>query len=307
MKNKKRFEGIMVPMVTPLNDQQQIDFEAVEQLIEHMLKGGVHGIFILGTTGEATSLSYAHRKALIQHTGPLLANRIPFWVGISDTATTELLDLADFAAANGADAVVAAPPYYVPMQQKELQQYYTYIANHVAMPLYLYNYPSLTKVEIATETVKKLSEHPNIWGLKDSSGYLPYLEELLAFKLPNDFNWLVGPEELLFESLSMGAHGGVNGGANLFPSLYVGAYEAHCQKDTKKSLAYKQLIDQVGAKIYRGVYPDGSFLKGLKAALALEGLCQNILTHPFDAYSKTIQEEIGAAVAEIQNQMAAIK
>lgn len=307
MKNKKCFEGIMVPMVTPLKNQHEIDFEALDLLIEHMLQGGIQGVFILGTTGEATALSYAQRKALIQHTGRLLKNKIPFWVGISDTATKELFDMATVAAANGASAVVATPPYYAPPQQKELKHFYLYIADRVPIPLYLYNYPSLTKVEIAPETVKILSEHSNIWGLKDSSGDLNYLQELLTLQITTDFNWLVGPEELLFKSLTMGAHGGVNGGANLFPSLYVSAYNAFRNKDTEKCQLYKQLIDQVGAEIYRGAYPERSFLKGLKAALAQKHLCRNILMHPFENFTKAIQEEIGLAMEEIQKQITSIR
>jgi len=301
--HKEIFHGILVPLVTPLNEHYEIDFAALERILNHVIKGGVHGVFILGTTGEATTLPFEHRKSLIEETNKIIAKRIPFWVGISDTVVQNSLQLATHAAKHGAAAVVAAPPYYRPLQQEELKNYYWKLADRVSVPLYLYNFPALTKIEIATETVFKLAEHPNIWGLKDSSGDLPYLKKLLNKSLDSPFTWLVGPEALLLKSLALGAHGGVNGGANLFPELFVEAYNAFQKKDQDRCDASYNLIQQVGKEIYREGYPNGSFLKGLKSALAAAHWCDNILMPPFERYDEALQNEIAKQAAIIKEQL----
>ena len=113
------------------------------------MKGGIHGIFILGTTGEASYVSYAQRKELIKSSGHFINNRVPFWVGITDTSFQESVELANFASQYGAATVVAAPPFYMPIEQSELINYYHYLANACKLPLYLNNIPSLTKIEIS--------------------------------------------------------------------------------------------------------------------------------------------------------------
>lgn len=293
----------MVPLVTPLNAHYEIDFTALEQLINHVIQGGIHGIFILGTTGEATSLTYKQRESLIERTHLFISQRVPFWVGISDTVVQDSLRLAACAAAHGAAGVVAAPPYYRPPQQQELKKYYLDLANQVPLPLFLYNFPALTKVEIDPDTVFTLAKHPNIWGLKDSSGDLSYLQKLLTKALDTPFTWLVGPEALLLKSMALGTHGGVNGGANLFPELFVGAFNAFQQKQQEKCETYSKLIQWVGTEIYREGRPNGSFLKGLKAALATANLCQNILMPPFESYDIALQKEIAIQQEQIKDQL----
>jgi dihydrodipicolinate synthase/N-acetylneuraminate lyase len=162
--------GIIPPMVTPLlSDTVSLDTKGVKKLIEHLINGGVHGVFILGTTGESTSLSYATRRQLIIETCKVVNNRIPVFVGITDTTIEESIQLANVAKANGAAAVVTAPPYYYGLGQEELFQYYWKLADQLSLPLFLYNMPSHTKINIDIKTVVRLAEHSNIIGLKDSS------------------------------------------------------------------------------------------------------------------------------------------
>src|SRR5437867_688401 len=119
----KRWRGIFPPMVTPLRDRDTLDVAGVERLIEHIIAGGVHGLFILGTTGEAPSLSYRLRRELIERTCRQVAGRVPVLVGVTDTAFVEAIDLARVAADAGAKALVLAAPYYFPNSQPELLEY----------------------------------------------------------------------------------------------------------------------------------------------------------------------------------------
>ena len=206
-------------MVTPLRGRDELDLPGLERLIEHILKGGVSGLFILGTTGEGPSLSYHLRRELIQRTCRQVQGRVPVLVGITDTAFVESLDLARHAAAAGADALVLAPPYYLPEGQPELQEYLDHLVAQLPLPLFLYNTPKLTKVQYELGALRWAMEQPRVIGLKDSSKSMSYFHDAVGLlKHRPDWSLLIGPEELLADALLAGGHGGVPGGANLFPS-----------------------------------------------------------------------------------------
>ena len=201
----KPLRGIVPPMLTPLADRDALDVPGLERLIEHILRGGVHGLFILGTTGEGPSLSYRLRRELVDRTVQQVAGRVPVLVGITDTAFVESLALARHAAEVGADAVVLAPPYYMPEGQPELREFLGHLVPELPLPLYLYNMPPLTKVPFEVETVRWAMDQPGVLGLKDSSGDLGYFNRLCAL-LPARPDWalLIGPEQLLAQAMLAG-------------------------------------------------------------------------------------------------------
>jgi 2-dehydro-3-deoxy-D-pentonate aldolase len=185
-------------MVTPLDGPESLDRAGLERLIEHVIDGGVHGIFVLGTTGEGPALSYRLRRELIERTCVQVAGWVPVLVGITDTSYSESCALAAHAKKAGADAVVTAPPFYFAVSQGDLFRLVQLLSAKVELPLYLYNMPSLTKCCFAPETVMRAAELPNVWGLKDSSGELGYLRSIAARMQDRpDFTLLVGPEETL--------------------------------------------------------------------------------------------------------------
>src|SRR5260370_37365991 len=171
---KPPLTGIIPPIVTPLLSRDELDIAGLERLIEHILAGGVHGIFVLGTTGEAPSLSYRLRRELIERTCGQVAGRVPVLVGITDTAFVEAVQLSHFAADTGAQALVLAPPYYFPNSQPELLEYVQHLAPELPLPLFLYNMPTHTKTIFEVETVRHAMEIPNLVGLKDSSASMLY-------------------------------------------------------------------------------------------------------------------------------------
>src|SRR5476651_67340 len=165
-----KLNGIIPPMVTPLLDRDVLDVGRLERLIEHILAGGVNGLFILGTTGEGPSLSYRLRRELIERVCKQVKNRVPVLVGITDTAFIESVNLSRHAAEVSASALVVAPPYYLPEAQPELQEYLDHLVAELPLPIFLYNMPALTKVHIELDTVRRAMDEPRIIGLKDSSG-----------------------------------------------------------------------------------------------------------------------------------------
>jgi 4-hydroxy-tetrahydrodipicolinate synthase len=286
-------------MVTPLSDQNSIDRGGLERLIEHLIAGGVHGLFILGTTGEGPGLSYVLRRELIERTCAQVAGRVPVLVGITDTSYEESCALAAHAKRSGADAVVTAPPYYFAVSQSDLFRLVERLCGQLELPLYLYNMPSLTKARFEPETVLRMAELPNVWGLKDSSGDLAYVRSIVTpMRNRPEFTVLVGPEDLLLESISLGAHGGVCGGANLFPRLFVSLYEAAREGDAEKATLLQQKVNGIGELLYGIGEAESSYLRGLKLGLELLGICKSTLTLPFDSANPQRHEMLRARLME---------
>ncbi len=293
-------KGIIPPLVTPLVGVDTLDVAGLERLIEHIIAGGVHGLFVLGTTGEAQSLSYALREQMIELTCKFAKNRVPVLVGITDTAIEESVGLANVAARNGASAVVSAQPYYYAAAQPELIHFYKQLANRMPLPLFLYNMPSHTKVNFDPATVRKLSEHKNIVGLKDSSANGTYFQKLCyEMRDVKDFTLLVGPEEMMAETVLLGGHGGVNGGANIFPQLYVELYNAAVARDFDKIIPLHQKVMQISGLLYSVGKHGSSYLKGVKCALSLKGICSDFMAEPFEKFDTPEREVVKKALEVI--------
>jgi dihydrodipicolinate synthase/N-acetylneuraminate lyase len=274
--------GVVPPLVSPLAGRDVLDAEALERLVEHVIGGGVHGLFLLGSTGEGPSLSCRLRRELVDRGCRQVARRLPVLVGISDTAFEESVGLACRAADCGADAVVATTPYYFKPGQAELVGYFTQLAAALPLPLYLYNMPGLTGTVIEPGTVRRLMEVPGIVGIKDSSGNLEYFGQLVSMARERP-GWgvFMGREELGVHALAMGAHGVVPGGANLLPRLHADAWQAMAARDCDLAEALNRRITEVANAVFTLGCQSGGFIQGLKAALSMVGLCGDLLAPPF--------------------------
>ncbi len=296
----KPLRGIIPPLISPLIDSDTLDREGLERLIEHVIAGGVHGIFILGTTGEAQSLSYRLRGELIRETCRLVNGRLPVLVGITDTSIVESLNLAKKAADCGAAAVVSAAPYFYALAQPEIIAFYTRLTDELPLPLFLYNIPACTKVSFSPATIRTLAENPKIAGLKDSSANGAYFQLVCnEMKDNKDFSLLVGPEEMMAEAVLMGAHGGVNGGANMFPWLYVQLYEAARARDFEKIGNLQEKVLDISRSIYNvGKYAP-NYIRGIKCVLSLMGICSDVLAEPFFHFLPKEREMVLMAVEKM--------
>ncbi|MCM1036797.1 MAG: dihydrodipicolinate synthase family protein [Bacteroides sp.] len=302
--NNKAFHGVVTPMVTPFTASGDIDRDALARLIDHLVEGGVAGIFLMGTTGEGASMTVQMQRELIELAATYIAGRTRLLVHVADPCLERSIALGKFAAAAGADYAVAALPYYFSLTQAEIKDYYCRLADALPLPLFLYNIPAQTKMMIAPATVLALASHPNIIGMKDSSGNGTYFNTLLATVKPAhpDFAIMVGPDEMLASTMSMGGDGGVNSGSNLFPRLYTALYEACRAGDRDRIAALQALVMRVSTDIYSIDSSPVSFMKGLKAAMASRGLIANCVLPPLvpacDADSAVIDKNT-AALAEL--------
>jgi dihydrodipicolinate synthase/N-acetylneuraminate lyase len=301
---KLPLQGIVPPMITPLRDRDALDVAGLERLVERLLGGGVSGLFILGTTGEGPSLGYRLRRELVERVCRQVNRRVPILVAITDTAFAESINVAGHAADAGANAVVAAPPYYLPEAQPELREYLDHLVPELPLPLYLYNMPALTKVSFELETVRHAMDLPRVVGLKDSSGNLGYFKRVAGL-LPQRPDWslLMGPEEKLLAALQLGGHGGVSGGANLFPKLYVKLCEAHRAGDLARARELQKQIQRVSDSLYRIGKHSSSIIKGIKCALSCLGVCDDFMAEPFHRFRAEERKLVEGRLREIEAEL----
>ena len=279
-------------MVTPLTDRDKLDHAGTQKLLEHVIQGGVHGVFILGTTGEAPSLSYHLRREFIQLVSETVARRVPVFVGVTDTSLVESLRLAEFAKDSGADAVVLSTPYYFPAGQTELIKYIADIVEEVPLPLMLYNMPSLTKVWFEIDTLRTLAQHQQIIGVKDSSGDMKYFQQMLSLKtIRPDWSMFIGPEHLTAEAIAMGGDGGVNGGANIYPQLFVDLYDAAMAQNHQQIEVLTQRVNRLQQIYSVGKYAS-RFIKATKCALSINGICSDHMAEPFNHFMPPQRAEV---------------
>jgi 4-hydroxy-tetrahydrodipicolinate synthase len=294
--------GVITAMVTPLDQDHALDQKGLERLIEHLVTCGVHGIFILGTTGEAPNLPYSVRSEMIERTCKLVGSRVPIIVGITDTSYQDALRMAARASECGAQAVVAAPPYYFQVGQADLLQYFKRMASDSPLPLLLYNAPLNTRLWIDVPTVIEAAAEPNIVGLKDSSlnmGYFHAVRE--GVRSRPDFSLLVGPDDLLAEAVLLGAHGGMAGGSNVNPRLFVDLYEAAAARDMNRVAALHQQAIQFDNAVYRSAEDPHNPLRGLKAALSIMRICGDVMTPPLRPVSSLEREIIAQYLRGVES------
>ncbi len=284
--------GIIPPLVSPLSSRDEIDQAGLARLIEHVLTGGVHGLFLLGTTGEAPSLSYRLRRELIDRVTTQVAGRVPILVGITDTSFVESVRLAEHAAQAGATALVLSTPYYFPAGQTELTGYIENLVPELPLPLVLYNMPSLTKVWFDIETLIRLAAIPKIIGLKDSSGDLAYFQKAIDLKkIRPDWSIMIGPEAKLPDAMRLGGDGGVAGGGNIFPKLFVDCYNACVAGDSVRVEALQSDINALQQIYEVGKYAS-KYIKATKCCLSLLGICDDFMAEPFHRFRAPERERV---------------
>jgi len=288
-------------MATPLRTPDALDPDGVVKLVEHILAADVAGLFVLGTTGEGPFLSAELRRELVTHACRAVNGRVPVLVGITDTSLKDSVALARHAADRGAAAVVAAPPYYFRPSPAEMTRWVEYLAAEVPVPLFLYNIPIHTKVSIPFDVVRRAMEMKNVVGLKDSSGdarYLHMARRMLADR--DDWTLLVGPEHMTADFVLFGGHGGVNGGANFLPHLFVELYKAAERRDTDRVAELQDAVLRLG-RIYTLGDSEATVIQGTKAALACLGLCSDVMAEPNRPLPHEGREQVRRLLAEAKS------
>ena len=168
------------------------------------------------------------------------------------------------------------------------------------LPIYLYNMPSHTKVNFAPSTIHRIAENEKVIGFKDSSANGTYFQQVMyEMRDRKDFSIFVGPEEMMAEVVLMGAHGGVNGGANMFPKLYVDLYKAAASQNMAEVKRLQAIVMQISATIYSVGSFGSSYLKGVKCGLSVLGICNDFLASPFNKFDEDHRNRIRLAIENL--------
>ena len=277
----KRIEGIVPPVVTPLNRYGALDSSALVRHHEYLLNSGVAALFVLGTTGEGPALPRRIKEEMIARTVENCAGRVPVLAGISADGLEDYLELAAFAARHGASGVVAAPPCYLPLEAAELVEFYRILTLEQGLPVYVYNMPGTTKIDMNPELLLRIAGLPGIAGCKDSAGNFDRFAALAKeLRDRKDFALFMGPDAMLGRALEAGACGGVNGGANVAPQFFVGYYRAWLAGDAEGMARCRR-----GIEALQGIYRFRENIccgvaAGLKYALEKLGLTEKHLIRP---------------------------
>lgn len=276
----KPLKGIVAPLPTPLLDHDTIDEVGTTRLIEHVIAGGVSGVFILGSTGEGPSLSNRLRRYFIRLCCIIVAKRVPVFVGVTDSSYQETIDLATVAEKAGANCLVLSAPYYFSISQTELFTYCGQVAEKVELPIMLYNIPALAKVPFEEKTLRKLCLLPTIVGMFDFSFDVSYFDAVCRIRddlRPHDWTVMTGAEHQVVPSAQAGGDGCVVGGSNIFPALFVSLYHASVARDKKLILKQKDRVNDL-----KGIYyvAPGMFVQALKCALSALHICRDTVAEP---------------------------
>ena len=271
-------------------------------MVHHLLKGGVDGIFLLGTTGEGPHLSYAIREELVKTVCGLVKGRVPVLVGITETDLDDAVAFAAKCKSYGAAAVVAAPPYYFKLTQAECAAWFTEMADRLPLPLIVYDMPAHTDTIIEPATIAKLAAHPNIVAMKDSSSIIALFNKFRVALEPyaEKFSLFMGPDEAMGEAVLLGADGGVCTGANLWPAQFKAMYLAAKAGDVEKVRRLQRFTTMSSYLLYGLGQGQIGFLKGVKAALAEMGLIQNVLAVPFETFTGKELVPVRAALRRLR-------
>ncbi|MFI4874893.1 MAG: dihydrodipicolinate synthase family protein [Blastopirellula sp. JB062] len=302
-----RFQGIYPPIVTPLTQEGRLDETGCRRLLEHLIDGGVDGIFLLGSSGEIASLSHMLRAELVRLTCQIVDRRVPVLVGVTDNSVVETNRLVKAAAEAGADGVVLTTPFYFTVSQAELIAYVKAVLQETDLPLLLYNMPAMTKVWYEIDTVAELAQIDQIVGIKDSSQDMAYYRDLTSLKsIRPDWSFFIGHEALLAESLHAGGTGGVNLGTNLFPRLFANLMRAYRNQDEMLVKECQGKIDRLESlyRIADRSLPLLPLVAVTKAALSILGICEDHLAAPHQRCTDEQRSEATIALERLSADLA---
>lgn len=291
--------GVVVPMVSPVTPSGHLDGGAVRRLVDWLVEGGVDGVFVLGTTGEAASLPVRARRELARLAVERAGGRCLVYAGIGGNCLEESVTAGREYLAMGADAVVAHLPAYYPLSPAEMVGYYRLLADRLEGPLVLYNMPPTTHMSIPLDALQDLSRHPCIVGLKDSEGDLDRLRSVVAaFRARPDFAVFIGPSAHAVECFAAGADGVVPSSGNLAPDLWRRLHEHVRAGRWPEAAALQRQVDSV-AQVYQGGRGLGPSLAALKAALETRGLCGPAVLPPLRALEEEDRAWIRRGLASL--------
>lgn len=288
-------KGIIPAMVTPLDDQGRINEGALRKLTNHLIDGGVHGLFPVGSQGEFFSLIFEQKKEAIRIVVDETRDRVPVYAGTGAVTTREAIETTKMAQDLGVSAVSAITPYFLVPSQRELIAHYTAIAKACPnLPILLYSNPDRTQVPFPTSTVLELAAVENIVGIKDSSGDMSLTAEYIRLTRGMDFHVLMGRDTLIYAALCYGAKGSICATGNVDPRVPVEIYEAFLAGDHRRALEAQYRLAPL-----RIAFGLGTFPVVIKEALNMIGIEAGPAVPPVGPMTRENREKLRKILMEM--------
>ena len=271
-----QLHGVFPAMATPLTPVEKIDQPALRKLVRYLIGGGIHGIVVLGSTGEFPAMTESMRQEVFETALDEVAGKVPVLIGCGEPGTQRTIEQVKIAAQTKADGVLVAVPFYFNMDQAAVIRHYQLVAEASTLPVVLYNFPQMTKTSFTADTVAKLARHPNIIGVKDSSGDFFGMQRFIDVTADADFAVMSGNPALGLSAYELGAKGGIYAGCSLFPQLCAAVYNAFVRGDRNAAIELQKkasLIPMMGS-----FGPNSAVVKfGLNRL----GICGPTVAEPF--------------------------
>ncbi|MBN9298347.1 MAG: 4-hydroxy-tetrahydrodipicolinate synthase [Filimonas sp.] len=290
MSFRQQLKGTGVALVTPFTETFAVDYDALGRVIDHVIAGGVEYVVTLGTTGETPTLNKDEKIKIIEYTYDKVNGRVPVVVGIGGNNTAELINELQSTPLDKATAVLSAAPYYSKPSQEGIFQHYKALAEASPKPILLYNIPGRTGRNMTAETIVRLSHIPNIVGIKEASGDMTQLAQIIR-DLPEDFLVVSGDDGLTLPQIAAGMDGVISVIANAYPKRFSEMVRLCLKEDFKGARA----INNKYIKIYDLLFAENN-PAGVKAFLTQQGLINNFLRLPVTPVSDELYKKIAEAI-----------
>jgi dihydrodipicolinate synthase/N-acetylneuraminate lyase len=300
-----KIEGVLPALPTPFTSNGQLDEIGLAKLVQHVIAGGVHGLWVLGSTSEFPSLNRSQRDRIVEICVEKAGGRIPIIVGVGDPDERALIKNSEEAQRAGASACFATLPCYYTLDPAESIQYLHRIASAVSLPFVFYDNPFSTNVRLDRDAMLEVASIPNLIAIKESSGdFRRFIEVAQTLAGRDAAGLLQGIEQLAGPSLLLGgACGVVIALASVVPGLFVELYETALRDDLVQLRCIQRQVLRL-CRLYevKGAATDGAFFAGLKAALEVMGICARNTASPFTAMAPEKMGDVEKILAEYQSE-----
>lgn len=286
MAKNNPFIGTGVALITPFNDDFSVDYKSLENIVEFTLSNGADFLVALGTTSEAPTLSQEEKDKVLRTIVNTANKRCPIMLGMGGNNTMSLLNSIKNQDFTGVNGVLSVVPYYNKPNQRGMKAHFEMVADNSPVPVVLYNVPGRVGVNLQAYTCVELAQHPNIVAVKEASGNLQQIMEILRDK-PSDFDVLSGDDGITQPMMALGAKGVISVAANGYPDLFCKMVKSMMNVDVKTALDihYKTL------KMNNLIFADGN-PAGIKCLMAHRNLCKNVLRLPLVTVNENVKNDL---------------
>ena len=281
-----KFRGTGIALITPFNEDKSVDFQALERIVNHVIDGGADFLVALGTTSEAPTLTPEEKQLVVATILKANAGRLPVLLGLGGNNTQAVIEQIKTQDFNGIDGILSVVPFYNKPNQRGMKAHFEAIADASPVPVILYNVPGRVGVNLQAATCVALAKHPNIIAVKEASGNLTQIMEILRDK-PADFDVLSGDDGITQPLMALGANGVISVAANAYIKPFSKMMSAMKEGYTEEALKLHYAMLRMNQLIFADGNP-----AGIKCLMSLMGLCKNVLRLPLVPVSDNVKQDI---------------